>query len=247
MKIDLSINDYVNAAVPSRTEAVKMANGYLQQRISNGSNPQIIFDHGVHIYNVAKIAERIAERTNGRLNPDIAYALGLLHDIGRIKDETVTKVPHGIEGYNYLKDTGHEDIAAICLTHGFIDKNIQRLDYPTFSDEQFYQTKTFLRSVKYNDYDRLIQIADLFSRGREIMSIQQRLDRNKSFYKISKLSYENKAFRLRDYLDKKYGIDIEQIVADTFNLKKHVPHGRGGIVFIIQSNKLLRTAAQRQI
>ena len=49
MKIDLAINDYDNAAVPSRKEAVKLANGYLQERIFNGSKPQIIFDHGVHI------------------------------------------------------------------------------------------------------------------------------------------------------------------------------------------------------
>ena len=96
MKIDLAINDYDNAAVPSRKEAVKLANGYLQERIFNGSKPQIIFDHGVHIYNVAKIAEKIAEKTNGALNPNTAYVLGLLHDIGRIKDETVTKVPHSI-------------------------------------------------------------------------------------------------------------------------------------------------------
>lgn len=238
MKIDLAINDYDNAAVPSRKKAVKLANGYLQERIFNGSKPQIIFDHGVHIYNVAKIAEKIAEKTNGALNPNTAYVLGLLHDIGRIKDETVTKVPHSIEGYNYLHQKGHGDIAAICLTHCFIDKNIQRPDYPTFSDEQFYQTKNFLRSIKYNDYDHLIQIADLFSRGREIMSIRQRLDRNKSFYKISKLSYENKAFRLRDYLDKKYNIDIEQIVADTFNLKKHIPQNHNGFIFIIQTNRL---------
>ena len=244
MKIDLSINDYEHAAMPSRKEAVQMANGYLQTRIFNGSNPQIIFDHGVHIFNVAKIAERIAARSNGRLIPDIAYVLGLLHDIGRIKDETVTKVPHSIEGYLYLQKKGHGDIAAICLTHGFIDKNIQRPDYPTFNDEQFYETKKFLRNIKYNDYDRLIQIADLFSRGREILSIRQRLDRNKSFYKISKLSYENKAFRLRDYFDKKYNIDVEQIVADTFNLSKQPRKSDKSFIFILPKPYAARPVRQ---
>ena len=61
----------------------------------------------------------------------------------------------------------------------------------------------------------------MFSRGKEIMSIQQRLDKNKSFYHIKNLSYESKAFVLRDYFDDKYNIDIEQIVADLFDMKKY--------------------------
>lgn len=79
----------------------------------------------------------------------------------------------------------------------------------------------FLKKVRYNDYDRLIQLADLFSRGKEILSIRQRLDKNKQFYHIKNLSYEDKAFNLRDYFNRKYNLDVEQIVADTFNMHKH--------------------------
>ena len=86
----------------SRQEALSLACYYLQDRVRNGSHLKIIFEHAVHVFNVAKIAEHIALHSNGRLNPDTAYCLGLLHDIGRIKDETVTKVPHGIEGCTYL-------------------------------------------------------------------------------------------------------------------------------------------------
>lgn len=215
----------------SRLDAIKLANGYLQERIHNGSNIRIIFEHGVHVFNVAKIAEAIAEATNEQLDPETAYTIGLLHDIGRIKDETVTHVPHALEGYNYLNKIGYPELAPICITHNFIDKDIKQSDYPTFSPELFEWTKEYLSHVNYSDYDRLIQLADLFSRGKEIMSIRQRLDKNKSFYHIANLSYEDKAFGLRDYFDKKYNIDVEQIVADLFDLHKHSTENASVILF----------------
>lgn len=218
----------------SRLDASRLANGYLQERIHNGSNIKIIFEHGVHVFNVAKIAEAITLRTNGILDADTAYCLGLLHDIGRIKDETVTGVPHGIEGYNYLSQKGYPSLAPICLTHNFIDKDIKQSDFPTYKPELFAWTKNYLSQIEYNDYDRLIQLADLFSRGKEIMSIRQRLDKNKAFYHIDNLSYEDKAFALRDYFDDKYKIDVEQIVADLFNLHKS---GDEKIIVFLPKNK----------
>ena len=170
-----AVNNYEKAYLPSRITAVRIANGYLQERIYHGSNQRIIFEHGIHVFNVAKIAENIARQT-GKLNPDIAYVLGLLHDIGRIKDETVTKVPHSIEGYNYLRKIGFPDAAPICITHNFIDPDIKAEDFPTYDEKSFAFARGFLKKVRYNDYDRLIQLADLFSRGKEILSIRQRLD-----------------------------------------------------------------------
>ena len=215
-----------------KQKAIQLANGYLQERIYNGSKIQIIFDHGAHVYNVAKIAEAIAKKANvSCLDPETAYTLGMLHDIGRIKDETITKVPHALEGFNYLNKIGYPELAPICITHNFIDKDIKESDYPTYSPEQFAWTKEYLSHIEYNDYDRLIQLADLFSRGKEIMSIRQRLDKNKSFYHINNLSYEDKAFGLRDYFDKKYNIDVEQIVADLFHMHKHSYTDKSVILF----------------
>lgn len=241
-------NNYEKANLPSRMTAVRIANGYLQERIYNGSNQRIIFEHGIHVFNVAKIAENIAAQTK-QLDPDIAYKLGLLHDIGRIKDETVTKVPHSIEGYNYLRKIGFPDAAPICITHNFIDPEIKKEDYPTYDEESFAAARNFLQNVRYNDYDRLIQLADLFSRGKEILSIRQRLDKNKQFYKIKNLSYEDKAFGLRDYFNKKYNIDVEQIVADTFNMHKqtHTNDDRAVFLIIPPAQNMLVTARKRSI
>ena len=226
--------DYIHKI--SRQEALKLATGYLQERIHNGSNIRIIYEHGVHIFNVAKIAEAIALHTHNSLDSETAYTLGLLHDIGRVKDETVTKVPHGIEGFNYLNKIGYPSIAPICITHNFIDKDIKQSDFPTYSPELFAWTKEYLSHTEYSDYDRLIQLSDLFSRGKEIMSIRQRLDKNKSFYHIENLSYEDKAFALRDYFDKKYNIDVEQIVADLFDLHKQSNNNASVILFFPKTN-----------
>lgn len=211
--------DYENKI--SREDALKLACGYLQERIRNGSHPRIIFEHAVHIFNVARIAENIAAHTGGALNPDTAYELGLLHDIGRIKDETVTKVPHGVEGFNYLVKSGYSDLAPICLTHGFIDKNIKQCDYPTYSPKLLRKVKKYLQSLEYNDYDKVVQLADLFSRGKDIMSIRQRIEKNKTFYHIKDPSYGEAAYDVRDYIDKKYGINVENIVQNMFDKPVH--------------------------
>lgn len=207
----------------SRVQAKKLAYYYLQERIHNGSNIKIIFDHGKHVFNVAKIAEAIALHSKGRLDADTAYSLGLLHDIGRIKDETVTKVPHGIEGFNYLTEHGYPDLAPICLTHGFLDKNIKAEDFPTYSSEQLNTVKTYLQTREYNDYDYVIQLADLFSRGAQIMTIHQRLEKNKQFYHLPEIPFEKKAYEILGYINTKYQIDVEQIVADLFAPSKVQP------------------------
>jgi len=237
-------NNYEKAYLPSRKTAVRLANSYLQERIYHGSNQRIIFEHGIHVFNVAKIAENIAAKT-GILNPETAYVLGLLHDVGRIKDETVTHVPHSIEGYKYLCKTGFPDAAPICITHNFIDPDIKAEDYPTYDQKSFAFARNFLQKVRYNDYDRLIQLADLFSRGKEILSIRQRLDKNKQFYHIKNLSYEDKAFALRDYFNQKYNIDVEQIVADTFNMHKQAHKTDSRSVLLILRSPMMPVKSQK--
>ena len=51
--------------------------------------------------------------------------------------------------------------------------------------------------------------------------------------KFREKRYEDKAFDLRDYFNQKYQIDVEQIVADTFNLHKHTHTNDNRAVFLI--------------
>lgn len=205
----------------SRKDAVRLACFYLQERVRNGSRPDVIFKHAVHIFNVAKIAEYIAKQTAASpdsLDPDTAYILGLIHDIGRIKDETKTKVPHGLEGFNFLVRKGLKKLAPISLTHNFVSKQINPDDFPVYSKQQIRLAKSYLSDIEYNDYDRLIQLADTFSRGNEILSIQERIDKNKQFYHTS-LSFAPKIFDLRNYFNNKYNINVEALVDVLFNRK----------------------------
>lgn len=213
-KITLSIYD--NAL--SRKDAVRLACFYLQERLRNGSKTNVIFTHAVHIFNVARIAEHIARHTLSSphaLDPDTAYALGLIHNIGRIKDETKTKVPHGLEGFDFLIKSGLKNLAPISLTHNFVSKQINPADFPVYSKHQIHEASNILSDIEYNDYDRLIQLADNFSRGREILSLKERINKNREFYH-SPVSFEKDIFSLRDYFNNKYNINVENLVNDLF-------------------------------
>ena len=71
-----------------------------------------------HCRSAARTARAIATAAQGlALDPDVAYVLGLLHDIGR--REGSHGMRHAPDGYAYLCSLGYEDAARICLTHSF--------------------------------------------------------------------------------------------------------------------------------
>ena len=51
------------------------------------------------------------------MNPDAAYVMGLLHDIGR--REGIMDMRHIYAGYLFMSSLGYDDSARICLTHCF--------------------------------------------------------------------------------------------------------------------------------
>lgn len=61
-----------------------------------------------------------------RLDPDVAYTLAAMHDIGR--REGVSHMHHTIAGYNFMIEEGFESIARVCLTHSFPIKEVQAYD-----------------------------------------------------------------------------------------------------------------------
>ncbi|WP_461615002.1 HD domain-containing protein [Clostridium sp. Marseille-QA1073] len=81
--------EYNNQSVPTLEEAMK----FLKEAEELNSGPWV-----KHSMNVAKGAKLIAEQTDN-LDPEVAYILGMLHDIGR--REGVYAMRHGLDGYNY--------------------------------------------------------------------------------------------------------------------------------------------------
>lgn len=114
-----------------------------------------------HSYSVANNAKLIAQKVPG-MDPEKAYVMGLLHDIGR--REGVTGIRHLFDGYDYLMSLGETELAQICLTHSFPIRNIHtffgKMDC---SEAQKEFLKSYLDHTEFDDYDILIQLCDAIS------------------------------------------------------------------------------------
>lgn len=118
-------------------------------------NPGPWVAHSLH---VAEAARHIAN-LHPALEPEKAFVLGCLHDIGRRAG--VAHMRHVVDGFQFLSQLGHDEAARICLSHSFPLKNVDavfgRWDC---SAEERRIVEDFLDGVQYDDYDRLIQLCD---------------------------------------------------------------------------------------
>ena len=71
-----------------------------------------------HCLYVGEAAGRIAAKLG--LDEDKAKALGYVHDIGR----KISHPHHAIEGFNYMNEKGYEEESLICLTHSYVNKDL---------------------------------------------------------------------------------------------------------------------------
>ncbi len=158
-----------------------------------------------HSYAVARAAEKIARAVNEscgmeKLNPDLAYAYGLLHDIGRQQGHTY--IAHVYDGYHFLMSFGYEKAAQICLTHSFnlqtIDDYIGKIDV---SPAQMQELTELLQKAQYDDYDRLIQLLDSTCGADGTMNLEQRMGDVKNRYGYYPQGKWNKNFELKAYFE----------------------------------------------
>lgn len=157
-------------------------------------------------------ARAIADKCDN-LNPEYAYALGLLHDIGR--REGVTDMKHIIDGYRFMLSMGYDDSARICLTHSFPYKNINSYNGKNdCSEEETEFIRSFLENTEYDDYDRLIQLCDAISFPDGATFLEKRLvnvvmRRGFNDYTVQKWKA---FFELKEYFDNKTQTDIYKIL-----------------------------------
>lgn len=119
------------------------------------SNPGAWVDHSRH---VARACRNIALRCP-HLDAGRAYALGLLHDIGRYAG--ISSERHLIDGYRYCAERGWVQAAQICISHAFMIQDIETsIGVFDVSAEDYQFMKGFVASAAYDDYDRLVQLCD---------------------------------------------------------------------------------------
>ena len=131
--------------------------------------------HSQHAAQAAEaIAVQVASQHPGRLDPESAYVMTLLHDIGRARGSKDMR--HVIDGYRFLLAQGCPDAARICLTHSFPLQNIAAMGGTwdgTPEDLRFLDD--YLQQVQYNDYDRLAQLCDALALPQGCVLIEKRM------------------------------------------------------------------------
>lgn len=141
-----------NLKIPTLTQA----EAFLNKAAQLNPGPWV-----AHSRVTAQAAQLIASEIP-HLDPQVAFILGYLHDIGRRAG--VYGMRHVIDGYRFLMARGFDDAARISLTHSYPIPNAASGSAEwdgTQADFTFLQS--FLDESVYDDYDRLIQLCDTIS------------------------------------------------------------------------------------
>ena len=199
--------------IPTREEAERIL------KEAEDCNPGL---WGNHSRVTAHCAGKIAEACEG-MDPEKAYILGLLHDIGR-KFGT-RHLGHVSDGYSYMMSLGYDEAARICLTHSFnnltTDEYIGRFDT---TGEELELIRSELRKVTADDYDRLIQLCDALAGSECVMNIEDRMNDVKRRYGSFPQSKWDSNLRLKKYFEDKARRDIYELTEkESFRL-----HPEGG-------------------
>ncbi len=192
--------------IPTREAAEEL----LQDGLMSNPGPW-----GNHCRTAAHCAEKIAVAC-GNLNPDKAYVLGLLHDIGR--KFGVRHLGHVSDGYSYMMKMGYDEVAKICLTHSFnnhsVDEYIGKFDV---SEEELYLIKTELANTVYNEYDWLIQLCDSLAGAEGVLDIEERMGDVKRRYGLYPQEKWDRNIHMMHYFEKKMNKSIYEVCEkDTF-------------------------------
>lgn len=165
---------------------------------------------GDHSRIAARCAEKIAQNCRD-LDPDKAYILGLLHDIGR--KFGIRHLGHVSDGYSYMMSLGYDEAARICLTHSFnepaLDSYIGTFDTTA---EELKLIEDALKPVVMDEYDRLIQLCDAVAGSEGVLDIEERMNDVKRRYGSYPQKKWDKNLELKRHFEEKMGKDLYSAV-----------------------------------
>lgn len=190
---------------PSKDIAIR------ELEIAGNMNPGPWTEHSL---NVAKAAKLIADCCDD-LDSEKAFVCGLLHDIGRRNG--VSAVKHIIDGYDYCMLKGWNEVARVCLTHSFpvqdFEKDIGKKD---ITKEQYEFIDNYLKTIEYDDYDKLIILCDALGDANGFCILEKRFIDTTRRYGIYPFTIErwNKTYEYKEYFENKIGKSIYSILPD---------------------------------
>lgn len=175
-----------------------------------------------HSQNAAYCAEAIASRSG--MDPEKAYVLGLLHDIGRRAG--IGQLKHVYFGWKDMNDLGYPDVARVCLTHSYnahcFSDDLAICD---ITPEQTDELRKALDTCVYDDYDRLIQLCDSIADANGVVDNQERMTDIKNRYSSYSQAKWDKNLELLEYFQNKVGCDIYTLCR---NWRKNAMPGHDG-------------------
>ena len=121
---------------------------------------------------------------------------------------------HTIDGYNFLKEQGYNEVARICITHAFITKDVENTigEYDITNEEHTF-IKKYLEEVEFDIYDKLIQLADSMALPNRIVLIETRLMDVCLRYGMNEKALENTKgiFKIQSEIEEKLGHSIYKL------------------------------------
>lgn len=157
-----------------------------------------------HYIRVAQNAHKIALYLP-HLNPEKAYIMGLVHDYGQVEEARNKKRFHGLAGYQSLMTMGYDEAARACLVHSFFEwEDITPERYHSYDKDCILQCAKLLKERPFNDYDRLVHLADLTAICHKTTSLEMRFEYLAVTYRINERLIKEKflmACRLKHYFD----------------------------------------------
>jgi len=156
-----------------------------------------------HSICVGNTASKIAQALN--LDIELAKTLGYIHDIGKSVGDFCS---HVINGYNYLKDLGYDEVYCnICLTHSYLN-NDYLCTAGGIPEDIPFRTE-FIKNHEYTIYEKIINLCDLMCTN-VVNTVDKRLiDIITRRGAYSNTQYHIKeTYKLKQYFDNKLGYNL---------------------------------------
>lgn len=172
---------------------------------------------GDHSRTAAHCAEKIAAACG--LDPNKAFVLGLLHDIGRRFGKR--HLGHVSDGYSYMMELGYDEVARICLSHSFNDHSLESyIGHRDTTPEETALIETNLAAMVYDEYDRLIQLCDSLADASGVVDIEERMNDVKRRYGSYPQDKWDNNLALKAHFEQLAGRSIYEVVEkDRFDPK----------------------------